>query len=315
MSFDPLISVIIPAYNGAAWIRESVGSVLEQTYSNLEIIVVDNGSSDNTLDILAGYGNKIIVAREIEKGIGSARNKGLETATGEFFAFLDQDDIWFPQKLKLQMELMLSSSAPDVVYSDAEEFTGDRIVHSSFYALFPLLRSPGCIGAMLVRSIVPLMSTSLVRRRLVQKHSISFSRVASGVDDLGFLFEIAYRGGTFAAVPQILVRRRLHETNLSKDHFNRYSKRIALYEELLDRLGTTSEMSDHLIWGLRQAHFKIGEWHWGRHEHSQARFHLRNSLGPDTQGMRSTVYFVGTMLPTGFATFLKRIWRSRRNPR
>ena len=105
-SGSPLISVIIPAYNHAQFVEEAVESVLSQTYKHLEVIVVDDGSTDDTRDILKKYQNKLTYIFQKNNGQSSARNHGIRTGKGTYIAFLDSDDLWLPEKLELQMEVM-----------------------------------------------------------------------------------------------------------------------------------------------------------------------------------------------------------------
>lgn len=105
-SRGPLISVIIPTFNKAQFIEEAVESVLGQSYRNLEIIVVDDGSTDNTRDVLRKYQNNIAYISQNNNGPSSARNYGIRTARADHIAFLDSDDVWFPEKLEAQMEVM-----------------------------------------------------------------------------------------------------------------------------------------------------------------------------------------------------------------
>lgn len=105
-SKGPLISVIIPTFNKAQFIEEAVESVLGQSYRNLEIIVVDDGSTDNTRDVLKKYQNNIAYVSQNNNGPSSARNYGIRTARADHIAFLDSDDVWFPEKLEAQMEVM-----------------------------------------------------------------------------------------------------------------------------------------------------------------------------------------------------------------
>ncbi len=98
-----MISVIIPTYNRAFIVGKSIDSVLQQTYNDYEIIVVDDGSTDNTHDSLKPYFNKIHYEYKENGGIASARNRGLEIAQGEYIALLDSDDFWKPEKLERQM--------------------------------------------------------------------------------------------------------------------------------------------------------------------------------------------------------------------
>ena len=97
------VSVIIPTYNGDQFIAEAIESVLNQTYSDLELIVVDDGSQDATVPILQSYQNQIHCFVQPNQGVAAARNRGLQMATGEFVAFLDQDDVFLPDKLACQV--------------------------------------------------------------------------------------------------------------------------------------------------------------------------------------------------------------------
>lgn len=110
----PAVSVVIPAYNAAWCIRRSVDSVLAQTFQDFELIVVDDGSLDDTTAILAGYGDALRVVGKRNGGLSSARNAGIAAAAGRFVAFLDADDWWQPGKLARQVELM--DARPELVF-------------------------------------------------------------------------------------------------------------------------------------------------------------------------------------------------------
>jgi glycosyltransferase involved in cell wall biosynthesis len=109
---QPMVSVIMPAYNAADFIDEALQSVLDQNYQPLEILVVDDGSSDDTPAVAARYGDKIRYIRQDNAGPGAARNRGLDLARGELIAFLDSDDTWLAGKLARQTALM--SADPDI---------------------------------------------------------------------------------------------------------------------------------------------------------------------------------------------------------
>lgn len=102
----PTVSVVIPAYNAAWCVAKAIDSVLAQDYRDFELIVVDDGSTDDTAKVLAAYGDAIRVIRKPNGGLSSARNTGIAAARGEFIAFLDADDWWLPGKLRLQMSSM-----------------------------------------------------------------------------------------------------------------------------------------------------------------------------------------------------------------
>lgn len=101
-----MISVVIPAYNAGRFIRRTIDSVLAQTYTDYEIIVIDDGSTDNTGEVVKSYGTKVCYIYQQNAGDGGARNAGIYAAKGEWIAFLDHDDEWLPEKLRLQMELL-----------------------------------------------------------------------------------------------------------------------------------------------------------------------------------------------------------------
>ncbi len=103
---EPMVSVIIATYNRANTICAAVDSVLEQTYPNIELIVVDDGSTDDTAEILNRYGDKIQVVYQDNAGPAVARNRGVELSSGEIIAFLDSDDLWLPEKIEKQVKAL-----------------------------------------------------------------------------------------------------------------------------------------------------------------------------------------------------------------
>ncbi len=111
MNDEPKVSVIIPFYTGVLWLKEAVQSVLDQTYKNFEIFVVNDGSKEDMSGFIKEYGDKINYIYQANSGPGLARNKAIEKATGKYIAFLDSDDLWKPEKTKLQIELMERTSA------------------------------------------------------------------------------------------------------------------------------------------------------------------------------------------------------------
>ena len=118
-SKKPLVSVIIPTYNRAWVLREAIDSVLAQEFKDFELIVVDDGSTDNTGEILDSYEQDILVLRQSNKGVSAARNLGIAEAGGQLVAFLDSDDLWLPRKLSRQVDYF--NLNPDTVINQTEE--------------------------------------------------------------------------------------------------------------------------------------------------------------------------------------------------
>ncbi len=134
---DPLISVIVPAYNSGPLLDETLASVLDQTWKQLEVIVVDDGSTDDTPARLAKYGPALRVVRQANRGTGAARNAGLRLARGEYVALLDHDDLWLPTKLEVQVDVARRHPTSGLVACDGEEFEGSH-VHSRQLLFGPL---------------------------------------------------------------------------------------------------------------------------------------------------------------------------------
>src|SRR6187549_3720033 len=109
----PLVSIIVPVYNGERYLRAALESIFAQTYRPLEVIVVDDGSVDDS-GVIAQSFPEVRYIRQENQGVAAARNHGIETARGEFYAFLDQDDLWTPEKLTVQISYLLND--PDLGY-------------------------------------------------------------------------------------------------------------------------------------------------------------------------------------------------------
>ena len=110
----PLVSVIIPAYNAERFIEKTLNSVLSQTYKNIEVLVVDDGSQDRTAEIvrsIAAQNQRVILLQQPNSGVAAARNLAIQNSKGEFIAPIDADDIWYPQNIEKQVQCMLESDA------------------------------------------------------------------------------------------------------------------------------------------------------------------------------------------------------------
>ena len=113
----PKVSIIIPTYNREKFIGRALESVLAQTYKDYEIIVIDDGSQDQTRDVVRQYGGNIKYVYQQNGGSSSARNRGIQESTGEYIAFLDSDDIWIPEKLAIQVEILDKNKSIGIVCS------------------------------------------------------------------------------------------------------------------------------------------------------------------------------------------------------
>jgi len=134
ISPNPLVSVVIPAFNCASFISETLEGVYQQTYVNWEIVVIDDGSTDDTKSALEPHMHRIRYFYQENKGTAAARNAGIQRARGEFVAFLDNDDYWVPEKLDLQVRALQAHPDCGLVFSDGKEIAGSTILRDSLMA-------------------------------------------------------------------------------------------------------------------------------------------------------------------------------------
>jgi len=119
LNYEKLVSVIIPTFDRAWVLKTAIDSVLSQIYTPIEIIVINDGSTDNTLDLLAGYGNKIQVLNQENRGVSAARNMGIQHSKGQYIALLDSDDVWTPDKISCQIDFF--DQHPEALICQTEE--------------------------------------------------------------------------------------------------------------------------------------------------------------------------------------------------
>lgn len=206
------ISVIIPNFNYARFLTETIESVLQQSYRNIELIVVNNGSTDNSLEILAPLKDQIILIDQPNLGQSGARNAGLRKAQGDFIAFLDADDYWIADKLEKQVELIGDNN--QLIYSGISRFKDDdRRVRSVVEPAFRgdcsqfFLTCPG------VSIVLSGESTALFTRSLLRKVG-DFDENLNGAAGWDF-FRRCSKYTNFDFVPEPLTHYRLHSSNMS----------------------------------------------------------------------------------------------------
>ena len=163
----PLVSVVIPNYNYGRYLKQAIDSVLAQSYPEVEIIVVDDGSTDDSDEVLKSYGERVRWFRQSNQGVSAARNLGIKESRGEFIGFMDADDLWLPKKLELQLELF-SNPSVGMVYCGLQYLSEDKILGentsgrsgSNVLKELALMRPPG----------VPAFgSSALVRRECLER--------------------------------------------------------------------------------------------------------------------------------------------------
>lgn len=220
---QPLVSIVIATYNCRRWVCDAVDSALAQSYPNLEVIVVDDGSTDNTGALLAErYGNAICYIRKENGGLSSARNLGLVHAQGEYIQFLDADDILLPQKVTEQVTFLNQHSHVDVVYGDALTFQDEDQSQSRDWIYSKHYRS-GLVFEHMVREPWMLCHAALTRRRAIDNITAyvlrgkgPFDESLSSSVDGDFWLRLAHSGARFHYLPgEPQSRYRHHSDNQS----------------------------------------------------------------------------------------------------
>jgi len=200
----PRVSIVIPTFNLARYIGRTLDSVFAQTYSDYEVIVVDDGSTDDTPQVLAQYAGRLQYHHQANRGVAAARNTALTKANGELIAYLDADDMWYPQKLTRQVDFLDTHGQCGIVHSDTAVLDeSDQIIYSAFNRQTLREVPQGqCLTALLQRNhIQPL--TVIERRSCVERIG-GFDERLRGVDDYMRWTLLAIEGVEFGSVDEPL---------------------------------------------------------------------------------------------------------------
>ncbi len=221
---QPLVSVVIATYNMGQYLPQAVDSILQQTWKNLEVIVVDDGSTDNTPDVMQNYSNdsRVNYIRNKNQGQPKAKNCGIKNTKGNFIAFCDADDFWEPNKLEIQIPLFADPKV-GVVYSEVS-FIDEH--NNSFTKEHHEIRHSGKItNQMLIENFVPF-GTSVIRRKCIEKNGIFDEEFRMGIDwDLWLRYSLDWE---FVYTPEKTYVYRVWSGQMSNNYRGRYdhAKRI-----------------------------------------------------------------------------------------
>lgn len=208
----PKVSVIIPTYNSAAFLVDAVESVLAQTYRDFEILVIDDGSTDDTEQVMERYKGRVHYLRQRNGGVASARNHGIAMSKGHYIAFLDADDTWFPEKLEKQTKALKSDTSARVCYSAFLSVTSDLkpigVKRSTRWrtALEDLLLQGNIVGSI----------CTVVAERVLFEDLGGFDSELSQCADWDMWVRLAAHS-EFLYIDDPLVTYRQHDSNMSRN--------------------------------------------------------------------------------------------------
>jgi glycosyltransferase involved in cell wall biosynthesis len=227
-----LVSTIIPAFNASEYIAESISSALAQSHSRIEVIVVDDGSTDDTLNKCAAFGDKITIIRQTNRGPAAARNSGARIARGDWLAFLDADDRWLPEKIEMQLRHIGSTSCG---YTDRVNI-GELGALSSIQSEGVALHHGEVFRQLLLDGNFITLSSVIIRKSLfADLHGFDERPSFIGVEDWELWLRVSNHTKV-SLVPEPLVRYRCHNTGLSKNVAAMHAAQDAVLRSLENRV-------------------------------------------------------------------------------
>ena len=237
---NPLVSIIIPVYNGSNYMREAIDSALAQTYSKVEVIVVNDGSNDGgkTREIALSYGNRIRYFEKDNGGVSTALNLGIQEMKGDYFSWLSHDDIYLPYKLETQVHAVLQSGDPTALI-----YGNWNILNMETGSLYPMLSAYKVYGEKCERSIFPVLfylidgCTMLIHRSVFAEYGL-FDESLTTTQDYDMWFRI-FRKKTPIYIDRPLTNNRVHRAQgsatLSDFSANAQDLHIRMMESLTEK--------------------------------------------------------------------------------
>jgi glycosyltransferase involved in cell wall biosynthesis len=202
----PMVSCIVPVFNGERFVGEALNSILDQTHRPLEVIVVDDGSTDGTAQAVRAFGDPVFYIHQVNAGPAEARNRGVECGRGDFYAFLDADDLWHPEKLRRQLsrfrerpELAYSVTLAQNIWEDTVRVERERMKDH---------RRSGPVPA--------YVSGSLVTSREWMKRTNGFNPELEHGDAADWFQRADAAGAVGELLDEVLLFRRIHGENRSR---------------------------------------------------------------------------------------------------
>jgi len=219
-------------YNGEEFLSEAVRSVLEQSYSNWELIFWNNASTDNSEIIIKSFHDERIkyYSSEILSSLGQARNFALEKCSGEYIAFLDTDDLWLSTKLQEQIQMFTLDESIGIVISNTIFFNSNK-VSKTYYKTPP---PQGYVTRNLIKNYYISLETVIIRKLFLQKLTTNFNPEFSIIEEMDFLIRLSYHC-KLKYVDKVLGKWRVHANSLTWKQANSYPKEINIFIELLKK--------------------------------------------------------------------------------
>ena len=200
----PLVSVVIPVFNGERFLREAVQSVLDQKYSPVEIIVVDDGSTDGTSAVARSLGETVRYLHQTNQGPAAARNRGIEHAQGSLIAFADADDLWPPEKLELQLPYLINDTAIEIVMGRIQQVRLSKTVNGQTQA------EEFAEPAFSVN-----LGSAVIRKSVFERVGL-FDETMRYSEDVDWFMRAREAGAAIVTIDAVTLLYRQHEENMTR---------------------------------------------------------------------------------------------------
>ncbi|UCE17691.1 MAG: glycosyltransferase [Gemmatimonadota bacterium] len=238
----PKVSVIIPTYNRAAFLPEAIDSVLHQSYQDFELILIDDGSDDDTRDILKPYQGRLNYHYQENAGISKTRNTGLRIAQGEFIAFLDSDDLWTRRKLEKQMEIFEQIDEAEICYTDEVWIRkGVRVNPKKYHRKYTGWIFQYCIPLCIIS-----LSSALIRRNLFAQVGL-FDEQLPACEDYDLWLRASLVTPIHFIPEPLIIKRGGHPDQLSQKYWGMDRFRITALENILKHPNLTDDQRGLVI--------------------------------------------------------------------
>lgn len=312
----PKVSIIIATYNFGRYIAEAIESILHQIFTDYEIIVIDDGSTDNTRDVVKRYGDKIRYFYHENIGAVKSRMRGLNESKGTYIATLDADDIWLPDKLKRQVEILEAYPHLDMLFSDFINFKKHGFYEKSFLDINKVFRAIPTISISneylrfkiferdilsdFIRGNFILPSTLMVRKEVCVKLGM-YDGPADGRDHYEFFLK-ALPQLSLGFIDSVLTHRRIHEKKMTTTS-RFYDRTINVCQKALQYPWMDEQCQKFLKEELLRAYFILGRYYFVKGDFSKARNLLKEALRHNTCNLTAALLFAFTFIVTPSAIF------------
>jgi len=223
------VSIITPIYNSERFIKQTVDSVLQQSYANFEFIIIDDHSQDSSSDIINSYKDKRINIIRLKEnvGAGAARNEGIKRAVGRYIAFLDSDDMWLPEKLEKQIKVFQASNETAMLYTRFRTIEGE-IISNRIFPENRMYKSGNMFKSIYLRNLIACSSVMVKRSVLDQVGLFNTDPNLIAIEDADLWLRIALKYNIKCTDDLPLLIYRIHSQSISQGFKQRTKRSIIL---------------------------------------------------------------------------------------